>query len=132
MTCLSVFLLVASAGPADSSSGGLLITAERFARFAQCALILLVLMFSRFIGISWRQQSTGIVLGYGWLAGIELFVFMLYSGHVVDHIALDLVNVVAYSVSLLIWIAYVAFPPSSTLPTLRIGPNVPAIDAGRF
>ena len=131
-TALSMFLFIASAVPADSPSGGLLITAERFARFAQCALILFVLMFSRFIGISWRHQTIGIVLGYGWFAAIELFVFVLYSGHVIDRVVLDLVNVVAYGVTLLVWIAYMASPASNTLTTLRTGANVPAIDAGTF
>jgi len=131
-TALSIFLLMASGVPLDSPSAGLLIYAERFARFAQCALILFILMFSRFIRISWRQPSLGIVLGYGWFAGVELFAFLLYSGRVVDRVALDLVNVVAYGLSLIVWATYIAFPASDTLPTLRTGSNVPAIDAGTF
>jgi hypothetical protein len=132
MTAFSMFLLVASAAPDGPFMGSLLFVAERYIRFAQCSLILFVLMFSRFVGISWRQQSIGIVLGYGWFAGVELLVFMLYSGPVIDRVALNLVGVVAYGLSIIVWTAYMAFAAPSTLPTLRTEPNIPIIDAGTF
>jgi hypothetical protein len=128
-TALSMFLLIAAV-PSNSPSAGLLIYAERFARFAQCALILFILMFARFIRVSWRQPSIGIVLGYGSFAGVEIFVFLLYSGRVVDRVVLDLVNAVAYNLTLVVWTAYIAFPAPNPSPGLRTGPNVPVIDAG--
>ncbi len=68
-----------------------------------------LLLFSSYLGVSWRKQSIGIALGYGWFAGVEVFAFMFYYGGAINHVA-ELLNTVAYSLTLIVWIAYVAFP----------------------
>jgi hypothetical protein len=105
---------------------------ERSVRFAQCALILLLLLFSRHMGISWRHQSIGIALGFGWFAAVELVAFVLYSGSAIHESTLDLLNVVAYSLTLIAWIAYAAFPGSNALHNVPTGKNLFIVDGEAF
>ena len=48
------------------------ITVTRCVRVAQVGLILFLLVFSRYLGVSWKQQSFGLSLGLGLSAGVEL------------------------------------------------------------
>jgi hypothetical protein len=129
----SVLLLVVStsAGP-DTSLVAVMIAIEKCVRIAQCALIFLLLLFCRHMGISWRQQSIGIVLGFGWFAGVEVIAFMLYSGRAIHQSTLDLLNVIAYSLSLIAWIAYTAFPGSDALHNVPTGKNSFIVDGEAF
>jgi hypothetical protein len=83
---------------------------ERCVRFSQCMLILFLFRFSRYFRVSWRQQSIGIVLGFGWLAGVSLVISFLYSERAIQTATLNLLNVISYSLSLIVWITYAAFP----------------------
>jgi hypothetical protein len=119
-----VLVLLASTAvmPGTPLDGGM-IAAERSVRFTQCALILFLLLFSRRLGVSWRQQSIGIALGFGWFAGVELVAFVLYSGGAIQQLTLNLLNLVAYSLALIVWITYAAFPATDAQPNFRTGQN---------
>jgi hypothetical protein len=132
MTPLLMFVILASSSSgSDALLRDGLIGTERCVRFIQCALILFLLLFSSYLGVSWRKQSIGIALGYGWFAGIELFAFMFYYGGAINHVA-ELLNTVAYSLTLIVWIAYVAFPASNTLPNFRNPQDLSTVDGGTF
>jgi len=130
VTGLLLFMLLTSPGESNGLWGGLIAVA-RSVRFTQCALILFLLMCSRSLGVSWRQQNIGIALGYGWFAGVELLAFPLLSGGTTHQTNLNLLNVVAYSLALIVWITYAAFPASNALPNFRDGQNL-SIDGGTF
>ena len=49
-----------------------LTTLQRSVRIVQVGLILFLLLFSRFLGVSRKQVSFGISLGFGLFAGVEL------------------------------------------------------------
>ncbi len=129
----SVLLLVVSnfGGP-HTSLGAVMIVIEKCVRLAQCALILLLLLFSRRMGVSWRQQSIGIALGFGWFAAVEMVAFVLYSERAIHPSTLNLLNVVAYSVTLIAWIAYAAFPGSNALLNVPTGNNLLIVDREAF
>ena len=132
VTPLLMFVILASSSSgSDALSMYGLIAAERCVRFTQCALILFLLLFSRYVEISWRKQSIGIALGYGWFAGVELFAFMFYYGGAITRVAESL-NIAAYSLTLIVWITYVAFPASNTLPNFRNGQDLSTVDGGAF
>jgi hypothetical protein len=130
VTGLLLFMLLTSPGESGALWGGL-IAVERSVRFTQCVLILFLLLFSRSLGVSWRQQNMGIALGYGWFAGVELLAFPLLSGGTTLRTNLNLLNVVAYSLALIVWITYASFPASNALPNFRDGQNL-SIDRGTF
>jgi hypothetical protein len=122
-----VMLLVAGVVAASSPAGAqgplveAIVTVQRCVRVTQCGLILFLLVFSRYLGVSWRQQSFGIALGFGGFAGVELAMLALNSsGHASDS-AVNLINLVGYNVAILTWFAY-AFVKS---PAREVAANLP-------
>lgn len=87
-----------------------IMTLQRSVRIVQFGLILFMLLFSRFLGVSRKQMSFGISLGFGLLAGVELLLMALNSGGFVKQGNLNLVNMVAYLAAISIWIAYSLSP----------------------
>jgi hypothetical protein len=86
-------------------------TLEGSVRTVQVGLILFLVIFSRFLGVSRRQVSFGIALGFGLFAGAELILLAMYSGKFVGHGNFNLLNMLSYDVSTLIWLAY-SFSPT--------------------
>jgi hypothetical protein len=79
---------------------------QRSVRMVQCGLILFLLLFSQFLGVSRRQKSFGIALGFGLFASVELVLLALYAGHYLDQRVMNLVNPVMYDVATVVWISY--------------------------
>ncbi|MBS1851934.1 MAG: hypothetical protein JST79_13585 [Acidobacteria bacterium] len=93
---------VVSAGPLIQA----IITVQRCVRVIQVGLILFLLVFPRYLGISWRQHSFGIALGFGSFAGVELIAVALRASVHVQATTADLSNMIAYNASILIWLFY--------------------------
>jgi hypothetical protein len=81
-------------------------TLQRSVLIVQLGLILFLILFSRFLGVSWKQVSFGISLGFGLFAGVELMLMVLMSGGLVKQSLFDLINMVTYNVSILVWLGY--------------------------
>jgi hypothetical protein len=72
--------IVVAASSSVSSNGPMVesvITAQRCVRVIQVGLVLLLLVFSKYVGISWRHFSFGVSLGFGAFAFAELLVVAL-------------------------------------------------------
>jgi hypothetical protein len=78
----------------------------------QLGLILFLLLFARFVGVSRKQVSFGISLGFGLFAGVELMLMALYSGGSVEKGVLDLINMVTYNLAIFVWLGY-SFSPKA-------------------
>ena len=81
-------------------------TLQRSVRVVQLGLILFMLLFSRFLGVSRKQVSFGISLGFGLFAGVELMLMALNSGGFVRQDNLNLINMVALILAILVWVGY--------------------------
>ncbi|MFY9845489.1 MAG: hypothetical protein WA718_09645 [Terriglobales bacterium] len=81
-------------------------TLERSVRIVQIGLILFLLLFSRFLGVSRKQASFGISLGFGLFAGVDLMMYALHSGGLVGQSVLNLANMIAIVVAIFIWLGY--------------------------
>jgi hypothetical protein len=81
-------------------------TLQRSVRIVQFGLILFLLLFSRFLGVSRKQVSFGISLGFGLFAGVELMLMALNSGGFVRQSNLNLVNMVTLILAMLVWCGY--------------------------
>jgi hypothetical protein len=81
-------------------------TLQRSVRIVQLGLILFLLLFSRFLGVSRKQVSFGISLGFGLFAGVELMLMALNSGGFVRQGNFNLVNMVALILAILVWCGY--------------------------
>ena len=107
-----VMLLVAGVAAASSpisESGPLVqavLTLQRSVRVVQCGLVFFLLVFSRYLGISWRQRSFGIALGFGSFASLELSMIALRVGSYISEPTLSLVNMGAYNCAITIWFVY--------------------------
>lgn len=81
-------------------------TLQRSVRIVQIGLILFMLLFSSFLGVSRKQISFGISLGFGLFAGVELMLMALNSGGLVKSSHLNLINMATYLVAIFVWLGY--------------------------
>jgi hypothetical protein len=107
-----VMLLVAAVVGAASTSSeegpwvqGVL-TVQRCVRVIQCGLVLFLVLFSRYLGVSRRQHSYGIALGFGGFASVELIALAFRASGYVGYLAVDVVNMTAYNLAIIGWLTY--------------------------
>jgi hypothetical protein len=81
-------------------------TLQRSVRVGQLGLIFFLLLFSRFLGVSRKQVSFGISLGFGLIAAMDLTLYALHSGGFVTHDNFNVINLFAYAVAVLVWLGY--------------------------
>ena len=85
-----------------------IITSQRCVRIIQVGMVLFLLFFAHYVGISRRQHSFGIALGFGFFAVIELVLICSWVGqHLGDPTLLSILNMAAYNATLLVWLGYV-------------------------
>ncbi|MGA9353155.1 MAG: hypothetical protein WBV46_05650 [Terriglobales bacterium] len=82
------------------------LTLQRSVRLVQVGLILFLVLFSRFLGVSRKQLSFGIALGFGVSAGVELMLLAMHSGGLIHQGNLNLIDMMCYDVSVLVWFVY--------------------------
>ncbi len=109
-----VMLLVAGVVSVSTNSSEMppiiqaILTGQRCVRMIQVGMVLFLLFFAHYVGISRRQHSFGIALGFGSFAVIELVIVSSWIG---KHLAgpwMSIFNMCAYNSTLLIWFGYVA------------------------
>ncbi|MGA9043218.1 MAG: hypothetical protein WB421_22155 [Terriglobales bacterium] len=110
LVMLLLACVVAAASPA-SSDGPLVqavITVQRCVRMIQCGLVLFLMIFSNYVGVSWKQRSFGVALGFGGFAIVEqLTVAMQASGYIRED-KLNLIVMFAYNAAIATWFGYMA------------------------
>ena len=106
MLLVAMVVTAASQAGTDTPLAQTVIIGQRCVRVIQCGLILFLLVFSKYLGVSWKQHSFGIALGFGGFATVELVGLALFSGGKIHSPTLSLINTTAYSFSILIWIGY--------------------------
>jgi hypothetical protein len=93
-------------------------TLQRSVRFVQFGLVVFLLLFSRYLGVSRRQYSFGIALGFGVFASTELVLLALNSGGLVHMVTFSMINMTTYIVAIVIWLGYAAdHSPAREVPT---------------
>jgi len=106
MLLVAGVVAAASSSAADSPLVEAVLTVQRCVRVIQVGLILFLLVFSKYLGVSWRQHSFGIALGFGFFAGVELFLVALHTSGHLSQVSISLLNMAAYNVSILLWLGY--------------------------
>ncbi|HEY1677578.1 MAG TPA: hypothetical protein VGG04_07735 [Candidatus Sulfotelmatobacter sp.] len=108
-----VMLLVAGVVSVSTNSSDLspwlqaIITSQRCVRMIQVGMVLFLLFFAHYVGVSRRQHSFGIALGFGSFAVIELILICSFVGKHLDGPWMSIVNMTAYNLSLGLWFGYV-------------------------
>ena len=85
-----------------------IVTSQRCVRFIQVGMILFLLFFAHYVGVSRKQLSFGIALGFGSFAVIELILISSWIGNHLTGPLMSMANMVAYNSSLVLWLSYVA------------------------
>ena len=81
-------------------------TAQRCVRIIQVGMVLFLLFFARYLGVSRRQHSFGIAMGFGTFAVVELALIATWSGYRLSEVSMSLVNMGAYDCALIVWLGY--------------------------
>src|SRR5580704_16164658 len=81
-------------------------TAQRCVRIIQVGMVLFLLFFARYLGVSRRQHSFGIALGFGSFAVVELTLIASWAGDHLSGLGVNLLNMGAYNAALFIWLGY--------------------------
>src|SRR6266568_420629 len=109
-----VMLLVAGVVSVSTNSSQIapwmqaIITSQRCVRIIQVGMVLFLLFFAHYVGVSRRQHSFGIALGFGSFAVIELVLICSWVGNHLGGAWMSILNMAAYNSTLLVWVGYVA------------------------
>ncbi|HET6181576.1 MAG TPA: hypothetical protein VFE61_31950 [Candidatus Sulfotelmatobacter sp.] len=85
-----------------------IITTQRCVRIIQVGMVLFLLFFAHYMGVSRRQQSFGIALGFGSFAVVELILVASFVGNHLANPWMSMVNMAAFNASLMVWLGYCA------------------------
>lgn len=104
----------------DALMAGIFAT-MRGLRLVQCGLLVFVILFAAYFGISWRDRVFGIALGMGLFASVELAATAARSevGWIGDG-TYSLVTRVGHACATLIWAAYMLRPETARLRAERV------------
>jgi hypothetical protein len=83
-----------------------LLTLQSSVRVVQVGLVIFLLLFSRFLGVSRKQICFGISLGFGLLASVDLILMALNSGGFVAQENLNQIDMVTCNLAILVWFGY--------------------------
>jgi hypothetical protein len=109
-----VMLLVAGVVSISTNSAQMppwmeaIVTTQRCVRIIQVGMILFLLFFARYLGVSRRQQSFGLALGFGSFSVINLALLASWVGNHLGNPWISIVNMTAYNISLGLWFGYLA------------------------
>jgi hypothetical protein len=104
---LLVAAVVSAASPASQSPiVEAVLTLQRCVRVIQCGLILFLLIFAKYVGVSRRQQTFGIMLGFGGYAFIELALVALFMSGRIGESSISMINMTAYNFAICVWLGY--------------------------
>jgi hypothetical protein len=106
-----IFVLSTPSGTEHTLFVHSILTLERAIRIVQCGMLLLLYLFSHHVGITWRNQLFGIVLGFGVYASLNLLMFSLRSRLGEDwNASASVMNALCYLVTVGIWAGYMLAP----------------------
>jgi hypothetical protein len=121
---IAVMAAIGSTNTGIGSVGAGLLSLERSVRVMQCGLVLFLLMFSRYLGISRRHRSFGIALGFGIFAVVEFALLGLQFANVIKHTTLNVLNMGAYDLAIATWLVYIVIPcANAAAPAVLLQPQ---------
>jgi hypothetical protein len=94
---------------------------ERSVEVMQCGMVLLILLCSSYLGLTLRHRIFGIALGFGLMAAVDLIAVTVRATLGYDtRIFAQLVKMVAYNLSALLWVGYVYAGRVAVEPAKRL------------
>ena len=105
-------MVIWAKNPGDSKSmtSAILVIAEA-TRILEVGLLMFLFIFSSAFGLHWRQSTFGIAMGLGIFTAVELLSVTMQSEWGTASVAVfNLIRMLAFNISLLVWIAYIFLP----------------------
>jgi hypothetical protein len=115
MLMVAAVVAASVSGTTDDPFANSIIMLQRTMRVVQVGLVLFLLVFSRYLGVTWKQKSFGMSLGFGTFACIEML--LVSWGAVVKHPdSIAMVNMAAYDFTIVLWMGYMLARSPERLP----------------
>jgi hypothetical protein len=114
---LALAVLTTFTSPTTDSSRVLagLFTLERGVNVVRGGLLLLLFLFSSYLGLRWKHFAFGIAAGFALESSVELVTFALRTHlGLLGSPVLSLISSAAYNCSVVIWLAYLLSPEPAT------------------
>lgn len=97
---------------------------SRTASFLQAGLLIILFLFSSYLGLSWRNQVFGIALGLGIFSCVDLAAAAIRSEFGTEHTnSLYYYTMGVYHVCVLVWLAYLWLPERVTQFAVKAVPE---------
>jgi hypothetical protein len=114
LVCVGVVVLVKQTPFSFRAITSAVVIAEESARIIEVGLLMCLFLLSSAFGLHWRQQVFGVALGLGLFAAVELITITVWgqTGKPA-HDFLNVVRILGFNTSLLIWIGYLLAPERS-------------------
>ena len=111
---LLMAVLVATHTPSDGLSSLLsaIHVLDRAVGLMQSGLLLLLVGFSSYFGLSWRNITYGIAIGLALFSSMDLAMEAIRTGSVAGYI-FDMVNMATYHCCVMIWLVYLLAPETA-------------------
>lgn len=109
-----VMLLVAGVVSVSTNSSDVapwmqaIVTSQRCVRIIQVGMVMFLLFFAHYVGVSRKQHSFGIAFGFGSFAVVELILISSWVGNHLGDPWMSMVNMGAYNTTLFVWMGYIA------------------------
>jgi hypothetical protein len=118
MILVSAVMMFSGSRTDDPISRSILVV-QRCVGLVQCGLVMFLLAFCKSLKVSWNRLSFGIALGFGMFSAAELLTSAMFSGTFVHEMASNFINMGAFSLGSVVWLAYAAWNRRvSTIPVL--------------
>jgi len=112
--CVALYVILVQAPPATIRNGVLIF--EEAIRVVELGLLIFLFAAALALGLHWRQAEFGIALGLGFFVAIELATVALrnQAGCGSQWQALNVVRILSFDTSLLVWLVYLLAPERGT------------------
>jgi len=118
---MGMMMLASGFGATAPQIVSVILSIERAVGIMQCGLLLLVVLFSSHLALTWRHQISGIALGLGVSATVELILYTQRIRGVFGDTALNMMRMTSFDIMLLIWLGYMLLPvPAEVVPNLLL------------
>jgi hypothetical protein len=120
-----VFVLSTPSGTEHTLFVQNILILERAIRIVQCGMLLLLYLFSHHVGITWRNQLFGVVLGFGVYASLNLLMFSLRARFGEDwNSGAAVMNSLSYLLTTGLWAGYMLAPAAERTLVRREAPLI--------
>jgi hypothetical protein len=114
LVCIGLVVLIKHSPLGFRGVTSAVVVVEESARIIEIGMLMCLFLLSTAFGLHWRQQVFGIALGLGLFVAVELITVTIWgmTGKAA-HDALNVIRILSFNISLLIWIGYLLAPERS-------------------